>query len=60
MNLVPAEMGRYAEKKRWDDCRILNINDCIECGCCSYVCPAERPLVDLFKWAKAELRRNGS
>lgn len=29
---------------------------CMECGCCSYVCPANRPLVQNHKLAKIELR----
>ena len=32
------------------------INLCIECGCCSYVCPAKRPLVATNRLAKAALR----
>ncbi len=32
------------------------VNLCIECGCCSFVCPAKRPLVDMNKLAKADLR----
>ena len=32
------------------------INLCIECGCCSYVCPAARPLVENNRLAKAALR----
>ena len=30
--------------------------DCIECGCCDYVCPSAIPLVQHFRFAKAELR----
>ena len=30
-------------------------NLCMECGCCSYVCPAARPLVQQNKLAKAAL-----
>ena len=30
---------------------------CMECGCCSYVCPAHRPLVDTNKKAKAFVRK---
>ena len=30
--------------------------ECIECGCCTYVCPAKRPLTQSFKLAKAEVR----
>jgi electron transport complex protein RnfC len=29
---------------------------CMECGCCSFVCPAKRPLVQTNKLAKAMLR----
>lgn len=32
------------------------INICMECGCCSYVCPASRPLVQNNRIAKAQLR----
>ena len=29
---------------------------CMECGCCSFVCPSVRPLVETNRLAKAELR----
>ena len=29
---------------------------CMECGCCSFVCPANRPLVQNNKLAKNALR----
>lgn len=31
--------------------------DCYECGCCSYVCPSGRPLVQFMQVAKGALRR---
>lgn len=31
---------------------------CMECGCCSYVCPAKRPIVQNNKLAKQFLREN--
>lgn len=34
----------------------LKVNLCMECGCCSYVCPANRPLVQVNKLAKIMLR----
>ena len=30
---------------------------CVECGCCSYVCPAGIPLVQYIRAAKAVLRQ---
>ncbi len=32
------------------------LNLCMECGCCSYVCPANRPLVQNNRLGKAEIR----
>ena len=32
------------------------VNLCIECGCCSFVCPSARPLVESNRLAKADLR----
>ena len=34
----------------------LRINLCVECGCCSYVCPANRPLVESNRIAKNFVR----
>ncbi len=32
------------------------VNVCMECGCCSYICPAKRPLVQVMKLSKIMLR----
>ena len=32
------------------------INLCMECGCCSFVCPSKRPLVETNRMAKADVR----
>ena len=34
----------------------LGVQACMECGCCSFVCPANRPLVQTNKLAKALIR----
>lgn len=33
------------------------VNLCMECGCCSFVCPAKRPLVENNRLGKAYLRQ---
>ena len=35
----------------------LCVDLCMECGCCSYVCPAKRPLVQTNKLAKDKLKK---
>ena len=34
-----------------------HLNDCMLCGCCSYVCPSNIPLSQLFAMSKNQLNR---
>ena len=36
--------------------RALGLWDCIDCGCCDYVCPSQIPLAQRFREARARLR----
>lgn len=56
MGLVPSAMGVLAERGRFADLADYRVGDCIECGSCAYVCPSFRPLVQLFRRGKAELK----
>ena len=47
------DMNTEDKMAKFDEYRI---NLCMECGCCSYVCPANRPLLANNRLAKAELR----
>jgi electron transport complex protein RnfC len=33
----------------------LGLKDCVSCGCCSFVCPSNIPLVHYFNFAKGDL-----
>ena len=57
MKLTPVLLGKYIENRQYDRVKDLNLLDCMECGCCNYICPANRPLVQLFKHGKIMLRR---
>ena len=60
MNLNPTLFARALNvddaAERAERLEGASINLCIECGCCSYVCPSARPLVENRRLAKAELR----
>ena len=56
LNLMPADIERAYEKKDGELLEKLKVNLCMECGCCAFGCPAGRPLVQVNKLAKAELR----
>lgn len=55
MGLLPLFLGAYAERGQLGKAEEFNALDCIECGCCSYVCPARRPLVHAIRVAKADI-----
>lgn len=55
INLMPLFLGTAGEKRAIDLAEEYNALDCIECGCCSYECPAVRPLTQWIKAAKAEI-----
>lgn len=58
INLLPLRIRAFAEKNLIDELTGLHIFDCIECGCCSYVCPARIQLVHWIRYAKQKLKEN--
>ncbi|UCC39400.1 MAG: electron transport complex subunit RsxC [Candidatus Aminicenantes bacterium] len=61
--LVPTQLAKYvrfddlAEAEKW------GILDCVECGCCQYICPSRIPLVHWMRLGKnkiASLKRKKS
>ena len=55
INLVPTFIAQAAEHGLFDRAEKLHAADCIECGCCSYICPAGIPLTQWIRIAKAEV-----
>jgi electron transport complex protein RnfC len=55
MKLQPSYIGLYIEKGHYQDAKDYNLMDCFECGSCTFVCPANRPMVQWVKKAKKEL-----
>ena len=56
LRLDPREIARAYKKNEPEDLKTLCVDLCMECGCCAYVCPAKRHLVQTNKLAKAVLR----
>lgn len=57
MGLEPKEIAIYVEANRAEDTAQFGVFDCFECGSCSYVCPAKRPLVQFVRLAKMKAKR---
>ncbi|MDP8215920.1 MAG: electron transport complex subunit RsxC [Candidatus Kaelpia imicola] len=56
MNLMPTKIAHFVKHGKWDLLDEYNISDCIECGCCSYICPSRIPLLDYIKLGKDYLK----
>ena len=57
-NLVPAQLGTYAEHHNEDAFVKWEGMECVACGCCSFVCPAKRPLTQEIKSMRAIVLAN--
>lgn len=55
--LNPSMLGELARVRRYDDMAEMHLADCMICGSCSYVCPSNIPLAQLFQASKTALRR---
>lgn len=59
MNLMPTLLEQNTRMGRADELARLNVMTCMECGCCSFVCPANRRLVQTIRIGKTVLRNSG-
>ncbi len=50
--LSPVMITLAAEKNSFEVSREWNVEACIECGLCSFVCPSKRPMLELIAKAK--------
>ena len=57
MGLSPNEVGIYVEAARAGETAQFGVFECFECGCCAFVCPAKRPLVQFIRLAKRKARK---
>ncbi|OFR36044.1 electron transport complex subunit RsxC [Porphyromonas sp. HMSC065F10] len=55
MGLNPAFLMRDTVYKDWDALEANHVYDCIECGSCSFICPANRPLLDHIRMGKGRV-----
>jgi Na+-translocating ferredoxin:NAD+ oxidoreductase subunit C len=57
MFLNPSLLGDLAKASRYEEMQAAHLGDCMLCGSCSYVCPSNIPLAQLFTASKVALRR---
>ena len=52
MHLMPSHIEDAFELKRLDLLGRYKVNMCVECACCSYLCPSKRPLAQVMTLSK--------
>ncbi|MDD5796047.1 MAG: electron transport complex subunit RsxC [Oscillospiraceae bacterium] len=57
LHLDPPAIAKANKLGLCDELKKLCADLCMECGCCAYVCPAKRPIVQNNKLAKAKLNK---
>lgn len=55
MGLNPTLLMTATEFTNWELAEKNYITDCIECGSCSFTCPANRPLLDYIRQGKGKV-----
>lgn len=60
MGLMPQRIVQGIMFGNLDEALEANLMDCIECGCCSFICPAKRPLLEYIRAGKARIRSRKS
>ncbi|MBI4501499.1 MAG: electron transport complex subunit RsxC [Gemmatimonadetes bacterium] len=58
--LNPQLLGSLALAGRYDEMTANHLADCMLCGCCSYACPSNIPLPQLFQAARVAIRQRQS
>ena len=57
LRLDPREIAKAYRLDLCEELKKQCADLCMECGCCAYVCPAKRPIVQNNKLAKAKLNK---
>ncbi|MBQ3472160.1 MAG: electron transport complex subunit RsxC [Clostridia bacterium] len=57
MRLMPFKLSEASRKDDIEMARKYNILECIECGLCSYICPANKNLLQFIRMIKPEVMK---
>jgi electron transport complex protein RnfC len=55
MELLPLYYSQYAGKNEWEGMKEKAVTDCMECGCCEYICSSKIAIRDAIKLGKIEI-----
>lgn len=57
MGLEPTWIAKLVQFEKWAEAEKWGVLDCVECGCCQYVCPSKITLVHWMRVGKNKIAR---
>ncbi|MGP8328718.1 MAG: RnfABCDGE type electron transport complex subunit C [Methanosarcinaceae archaeon] len=57
VDILPTRVAILADKGKFDECRMMHVMNCVECGLCTVECPSKIPLLQLIKYAKVAIEK---
>jgi len=57
MHLMPCYFAAYSQIGDYESCDAFGIKSCVECGCCTYVCLGNVPIIQHIRIAKGKLQQ---
>ncbi len=57
MGLLPTWIAKLVQHEKWADAEKWGVLDCVECGCCQYICPSKIRLVHWMRVGKNKIAR---
>jgi electron transport complex protein RnfC len=55
MGLAPTLLAKFVQREKWTEAEKWGVLDCVECGCCQYICPSRIPLVHWMRLGKNKI-----
>lgn len=52
MRLIPTQIVKFIQFEKWAEAEAWGALDCVECGCCQYICPSKIRLVHWIRLGK--------
>lgn len=56
MKLMPMKYEQFVRRGKYEKLETYNINVCIECAACEYICPSNVPLIESIQKGKKKLK----
>lgn len=57
LHIAPTRVVKFIRAGKWSKARQAGLLNCMECGCCAFICPSRIPLVHWLRYGKFMFRR---